>query len=250
MPAATLLAARSLSKTYGSVAALVDLTLEARQGECLGLLGPNGAGKTTALSIVCSLIRPDHGTVEIAGTDVARDPRAAWRRLGLVAQELSLYEELTARENLRFFGSLYGLWGKRLAERVAESLALAGLEDRADDRADTFSAGMKRRLNLAIGVVHDPEILLLDEPTVGVDPESRNHLFEMVLSLKQRGKTIVYTTRDMEEAERLCDRIAIVDRGRLLALGTREELLQKIGGTGPATLETVFLTLTGRALRD
>ncbi len=219
-----------VKKRYGALAAVDGLSLEVRRGECFGLLGPNGAGKTTTISMISTLVRPDSGRVSVNGADAVSEPTAVRRSIGHVPQDVSLYADLTARENVRFFGGLYGLSGARLDERMRESLLLAGLEDRATDRVGTYSGGMKRRLNFAIGLVHEPPIVLLDEPTVGVDPQSRNHLFEMVGTLKSRGVTVVYTTHYMEEAERLCDRIGIMDHGRLVASGTRDELIQRAGG--------------------
>jgi ABC-2 type transport system ATP-binding protein len=216
-------------KRFGEIVAVDGLSFDVRPGECFGLLGPNGAGKTTTLSMIATLLRPDSGAVIVGGVDVGRDPQIVRRSLGLVPQEVSVYDDLTARENLAFFGHLYGLRGSDLAGRVGEALALAGLEDRAGDRVATFSGGMQRRLNFAIGLIHRPSIVLLDEPTVGVDPQSRHHLFEMVSALAARGVTIVYTTHYMEEAERLCDRIAIIDHGRLAGVGTRDELIRAIG---------------------
>jgi ABC-2 type transport system ATP-binding protein len=180
--------------------------------------------------MIATLIRPDSGMVRVDGTDVVTDPAFARRKLGLVPQEISLYPNLTARENLAFFGGLYGARAADLSRRVDEALALAGLADRAGDRVTTYSGGMKRRLNFAVGLLHQPSLLLLDEPTAGVDPQSRNHLFDMVGALKARGVTIVYTTHYMEEAERLCDRIAIIDHGRLAGVGTQEDLVRQIGG--------------------
>jgi ABC-2 type transport system ATP-binding protein len=223
------LSVRAVRKRYGDVLAVDEVSFDVRRGECFGLLGPNGAGKTTTLSMVSTLLRPDAGAIFVDGIDAARDPVAVRRRIGLVPQELSLYEELTAAENLAFFGGLYGLTGARLAERVASALGLAQLADRRNDRVKTFSGGMKRRLNFAVGLLHEPSLVLLDEPTVGVDPQSRNHLFEMVAALKRAGTTLVYTTHYMEEAERLCDRVGIVDRGRVVAVGTRDELVSGLG---------------------
>jgi ABC-2 type transport system ATP-binding protein len=216
-------------KSFGATTAVDGLSFEVSRGECFGLLGPNGAGKTTTLSMIATLLRPDAGNVFVAGLDVTREPESVRRLLGLVPQDLSVYVDLTARENLSFFGKLYGLGGAALKGRIAEALALSGLDDRADDRVGHFSGGMKRRLNFAIGLIHEPSIVLLDEPTVGVDPQSRHHLFEMVSGLARRGVTIVYTTHYMEEAERLCDRIAIMDHGRMAGVGTRDQLIAKIG---------------------
>jgi ABC-2 type transport system ATP-binding protein len=230
------LVVRGVRKAYGTLVAADDVSFEVRRGECFGLLGPNGAGKTTTLSIVATLLRPDAGEVLVEGADATREPERVRRALGLVPQELSLYEDLTADENLAFFGGLYGLRGADLKARAEASLALAGLADRRKDRVKTFSGGMKRRLNFAIGLVHDPRLVLLDEPTVGVDPQSRNHLFEMVAGLKARGTTLVYTTHYMEEAERLCDRVGIMDKGRLVAVGTRAELTARLGAQDEAEL--------------
>ena len=273
-------------KRYGTRTAVDGLSLAVRRGEIFGLLGPNGAGKTTTVGLAIGLLVPDEGTVDVAGLGSPRDP-AVRARIGLAPQALALYDALTGQENVAFFGSVYGLSGARLADRVAAAIEFVGLTDRRRDRVATYSGGMKRRLNLAVALVHDPELLLLDEPTVGVDPQSRNLIFENVRHLREAGKTIVYTTHYMEEAERLCDRVGIVDNGRLLALGTVPELVAAHGGrpelvadTGGeevrvetddplgelnrlaaarpvaafrverANLEQVFLHLTGRQLRD
>ncbi len=228
------LTVRGLRKRFGAQVAVDDVSFHVRRGECFGLLGPNGAGKTTTLSMVASLLRPDSGTITVDGIDATSDPLRVRRLLGLVPQELALYEELTAAENLAFFGGLYGLRGAALSLRVAAALEVARLADRAADRVKTFSGGMKRRLNFAVGIVHEPRVILLDEPTVGVDPQSRNHLFDMAAELKTRGVTIVYTTHYMEEAERLCDRVGVVDRGRVVAVGTREELVRSLGAEDEA----------------
>jgi ABC-2 type transport system ATP-binding protein len=273
-------------KRYGDLLAVDGLSLEVRRGEILGLLGPNGAGKTTTVGLATGLLRPDEGRVEVAGAGAPSTP-AARGRLGVAPQALALYESLTGRENLAFFGSIQGVGGSALRARVEEALAFVGLVDRADERVAGYSGGMKRRLNLAAALVHDPEIVLLDEPTVGVDPQSRSLVFENVAALRGRGRAIVYTTHYMEEAERLCDRVAIVDAGRLLALGPVASLVAEHGGpdvlvadteegevrveTGEPLaelnrlaasrrvrsfrverprLEDVFLHLTGRQLRD
>ncbi|HYC78750.1 MAG TPA: ABC transporter ATP-binding protein [Planctomycetota bacterium] len=261
MNASLPLVVRGLRKSYGATVAVDDLSFEVRRGECFGLLGPNGAGKSTTLSIVTTLVEPDAGDVLVEGVAVSDAPDAARRNLGVAPQELAVYEELTAAENLAFFGRLYGLRGNELAARVDASLRAARLEDRRAHRVETFSGGMKRRLNFAAAMVHDPRVLLLDEPTAGVDPQSRHHLFEMVAEAKARGVTTVYTTHYMEEAERLCDRIAIMDRGRLVACGTRDELTALAGGrdearltfadgVSPAAAEAAFADLGGRMVGD
>jgi ABC-2 type transport system ATP-binding protein len=275
-----------VSKSYGTCLALDALNLQIRRGEIFGLLGPNGAGKTTTIHLIAGLLKPDAGTITIGGSGEPSDP-AVRVRLGIAPQTLSHYEFLSARENIGFFGRLYGLRGKRLSERIVEALAFVGLENQKKQMVRTFSGGMKRRLNLAIAIVHDPEIILLDEPTAGVDPQSRNAIYENILALKQAGRTLIYTTHYMEEAQRLCDHVGILDHGRLLALDTVAGLIkthaaaptlivcrgdQEIRMHAPdplavlndlaqkapidqfrleqATLEQVFLHLTGRTLRD
>ncbi|MGZ5105496.1 MAG: ABC transporter ATP-binding protein [Usitatibacter sp.] len=275
-----MLQASDLRKSFGANAAVAGVSLAVSPGEIVGLLGPNGAGKSTTISMICGLVAPDAGSVTIAGERVGEDASAVKRRIGLVPQEISLYEDLPAIDNLELFGALYGITGAALGERVRAALELVGLADRARARPSTFSGGMKRRLNIACALVHDPEVLLLDEPTVGVDPQSRNAIFDNIESLRARGKAIVYTTHYMEEAERLCDRIVIMDHGRVVASGTKESLramlpaatkrhvevdgpidgevlaylaahglaVRETPGTG--SLEDVFLHLTGKQLRD
>jgi ABC-2 type transport system ATP-binding protein len=217
-----------LHKSYGTRKAIDGLSLSIRQGETLGLLGPNGAGKTTTVSILAGLLRPDRGELRWDGAQVEGHSEAFKRRIGYVPQDLALIEELDGRANLNLFGALYGLRGPALQQAVDEALDFVGLRDRAGDAVKHYSGGMKRRLNLVAALLHDPLILLLDEPTVGVDPQSRNAIFEGLETLKTRGKTLVYTTHYMEEAERLCDRIAIIDAGRILAEGTLAELLARL----------------------
>ena len=219
-----------LTKQYGARTAVADLSLQVDQGEIFGLLGPNGAGKTTTLSVMATLLPPSAGRVVIAGHDAAREAGRIKAICGFVPQDLALYPTLSAWDNLAFFGQLYGLKGRRLRERVAAVLETVGLGDRAHDAVGTFSGGMKRRVNLAAALVHEPRVLFLDEPTVGVDPQSRNHIFETVEQLSRAGTTVLYTTHYMEEAERLCDRVAIMDQGRILALGTPRELVAEQGG--------------------
>jgi len=242
---------KHLRKAFGPLVAVSDVSFSVQQGQILGLLGPNGAGKTTTVSMAAGLLTPDRGEVLIAGHRLAGDTDPAKRRIGLVPQDLALYDELSARDNLRFFGALYGLRGRALDAAMARALDLVGLEERARDAVKTFSGGMKRRLNLAAGLLHDPDILLLDEPTVGVDPQSRNAIFDNLEALKARGKALLYTTHYMEEVERLADRIVIVDHGAVIADDTLAGLQSQVAGGGrPATLEAMFLTLTGRSLRD
>jgi len=233
-PRGAALSLRGLGKDYGARTAVGAIDLDAARGECLGLLGPNGAGKTTAISMACGVVTPTRGRVEICGIDLAREPAAAKARLGLVPQELAIYEELSGLQNLRYFGALYGLAGATLAERIEWALGVVELRDRAADLAKQYSGGMKRRLNLAAGLLHRPELLILDEPTVGVDPQSRNHIFETVRRLRQDGMAIVYTTHYMEEVEALCDRVAIIDAGAIVATGTVAELIAAHAGKGLA----------------
>ena len=231
---AAALTLRGLGKDYGPRTAVHAIDLDVVPGECLGLLGPNGAGKTTTISMACGVTTPTRGTVAIGGIDLAKDPLAAKAKLGLVPQELALYEELSGIQNLRYFGALYDLAGAVLAERIRWALDVVGLADRAGDQVKKYSGGMKRRLNMAAGLLHEPELLVLDEPTVGVDPQSRNHIFETVRALEQRGMTIIYTSHYMEEVEALCDRVAIIDAGAIVAMGTVRELVAAHAGKGIA----------------
>ena len=306
-----MLQANELWKSYDARPVVAGVTLSAAPGEIVGLLGPNGAGKTTTVAMLCGLLQPDRGSVSVGGETIASDVSRVKRRIGLVPQDIALYEELPALANLELFGALYGVGGTLLHERCRDALALVGLDDRAKDKPQSFSGGMKRRLNIACALIHDPDLLLLDEPTVGVDPQSRNAIFDNLEALKARGKALVYTTHYMEEAERLCDRIVIIDHGKVVASGTlaalyatlpaAQSLDVEIDGTvdttalarepgvksarqdgaalivgvdeldiagrllswlaarghsirrvssGRATLESVFLALTGRQLRD
>jgi ABC-2 type transport system ATP-binding protein len=220
---------RGLARSFGEVEAVRSVSLHIEEGETVGLLGPNGAGKTTTLSMLATLLGPSAGDADIFGASLCRDAWSVRRLVGLAPQEVSLYPELTADENLGFFGRLYGLEGMRIREGADELLDLVGLVPRRHDRVATYSGGMKRRLNLACSLLHGPRLLLLDEPTVGVDPQSRDRIFDAIRELARRGKTILYTTHYMEEAERLCDRIIIMDEGRIVAGGTLAELLQLVG---------------------
>ncbi|HBA60002.1 MAG TPA: ABC transporter ATP-binding protein [Elusimicrobia bacterium] len=223
-----MLEVRDIKKTYGGLAALDGVSFKVNPGETLGLIGPNGAGKTTAISIMTGLLKPDSGEVLLDGRALGGDTDPAKLRLGLVPQDLALYDELSALNNLRFFGSIYGLSGRKLDEAVAGVLDLVGLSDRAGDAVRKYSGGMKRRLNLGAALLHDPQLLLLDEPTLGVDPHSRSAIFDELEALKKRGKTILYATNYMEEAERLCDRIVIIDQGRIIADDTLQGLYRRL----------------------
>jgi ABC-2 type transport system ATP-binding protein len=227
---APLLDVVDLRKTYGDTHALRGVSFQVFEGELFGLLGPNGAGKTTLLSILSCLAEPTSGEVRLLGKTIVASDRDARRLIGIVPQELALYEQLTARENLLFFGELFGLGGKELADRAEQLLVAVGLETRDRHRVATFSGGMKRRLNLAAALVHQPRLLLLDEPTVGVDPQSRNLIFEEVRRLRSEGMTVVYTSHYMEEVEALCSRIGIIDQGKLQACDTLPSLLKMLRG--------------------
>ena len=219
---------RQLVKRFGDRTAVNDLSFEIAPGETYGLLGPNGAGKTTSISILCGLVAPDEGAVHISGSPLSGHTQLK-SSIGLVPQEIALYPDLTARENLDFFARLQGLDRVTRRSRIAEVLEIVGLTDRADDRVGEYSGGMQRRCNIAAGLVHEPKLLVLDEPTVGVDPQSRNQILDSIERLGGEGLAVLYTTHYMEEAERLCDRIGIMDRGTMIAEGTRRELVAQIG---------------------
>ncbi len=236
-----------LVKRYGELCAVDGVRLRAVPGEIFGLLGPNGAGKSTTIACVCGLERPSSGTIRVLGHDVNRDGRAARERLGVVPQELALYEDLSAEANLSYWGAAWGLRGARLSQRVAEVLEAIGLSDRAREKVERYSGGMKRRLNFGCGIVHEPQVLLLDEPTVGVDPQSRVRLLELVRSQARAGRCVLYTTHYMEEAEALCDRLAILDHGKLLAEGTLSELRGLIGERDVLRLSGRFEPVRARA---
>jgi ABC-2 type transport system ATP-binding protein len=241
MQGAVMLQVRDLVKRFGSRTAVGGVGFSIARGECVGLLGPNGAGKTSTLSMIAGIATPDAGSVQLEGA--AGDDMK--RQVGLVPQDLALFDELSAWSNLQLFGGLYGIAPAQLQARADAALALVGLAERRGDRVQSFSGGMKRRLNIAGALLHDPALILLDEPTVGVDPQSRNAIFDNLEQLKARGKTLLYTTHYMEEAERLCDRVLIMDHGRILADDTVVALKAAHGN-----LEQAFLHLTGRALRD
>jgi ABC-2 type transport system ATP-binding protein len=228
--AAAIVEVIQLRKSYGATIALDGVSFQVFEGEIFGLVGPNGAGKTTLLSIVSCLLEPSSGEARLRGRKVNLNDKELRREIGIVPQELALYDQLSARENLLFFGRLYGLTGAALARRVQEVLSTVGLEDRADRKVATFSGGMKRRLNLGAALVHEPRLLLLDEPTTGVDPQSRNHIFEEIRRLNRAGATVVYTSHYMEEVQSLCPRVGILDHGKLIACDFVTELLRKQDG--------------------
>jgi ABC-2 type transport system ATP-binding protein len=277
---------RGLHKSFGSIVAVDDLTLDIPRGEVFGLLGPNGAGKTTTVNMAVGLVAPDSGVVDLDGQGPPTRPEVR-SNLGVAPQALAIYGNLTGEENLMFFGRMNGLRGRRLKERVAWALDFVNLTDRRRHRVKTYSGGMRRRLNLVVALIHDPPLLFLDEPTVGVDTQSRNAIFEKIETMRSEGRTIIYTTHYMEEAQRLCDRVGIIDHGKLLALDTVDALIAAHGGRSTIIaeradgeirleavdpmaelvklqeggkllrfsvespdLEGVFLNLTGRHLRD
>jgi ABC-2 type transport system ATP-binding protein len=243
----SVLEASGLVKRYGDTRAVAGLDLALERGQIVGLLGPNGAGKTTTLGMLVGALAPSEGRVSIRGHDVTREPRAAKRHLGFVPQELAVYEDLSAEENLAFAAGLYGLGGPALRAAMSWALQVVGLTERATNRVGTFSIGMRRRLDLAAGLVHRPEVLILDEPTVGVDPQSRGHIHETLRLLAQQGTSVLYASHQLDEVASLCDRVAIMDRGAILADGPPAGLC---ADHGQPDLDAVFFKLTGAALRD
>lgn len=233
-----------LSKDFGALRAVNDLSFRVREGEIFSLLGPNGAGKSTTISILACLQRPTSGEAWVFGASVAREPRAVKAALGVVPQEIALYPDLSGQENLLFWGRMYGLGGRALHSRVKEVLELIGLADRRRDRVGKYSGGMQRRLNIGVALLHSPRLLILDEPTVGIDPQSRRHILDAVKTLNREGATVLYTTHYMEEAQELSHHLAIMDHGRLIASGTHEELVRTVG-----ELDRVQLVLHGEAAR-
>lgn len=245
---------QNLVKTFGKHEAVKGVSFTIGKGEIFGLLGPNGAGKSTIINMMCGYLTPTTGDTLIAGISISKEPRKVKRMLGVVPQEIALYRDLNAVENLEFFGEIYGLTRKERRERTGEVLRFVGLYDRRKEPIQTFSGGMQRRINMAVAMIHRPAFLLMDEPTVGVDPQSRENIFETIEKLRDQGTTILYTTHYMEEAERLCKHIAIMDEGRIIAMGTLEQLLalrdQNREVARPHGLQELFIQLTGKTLRD
>jgi ABC-2 type transport system ATP-binding protein len=234
------LVCENLVKRYGDKTVVNDVSFHIEEGEAYGLLGPNGAGKSTTISMIVGLLAPNEGAVTVGGISMAEDPQAAKRLIGYVPQEIALYPELTARENLRYFGRLYGIPRKELATRMAEVLDMVDLADRAEDRVETYSGGMKRRTNIAVALLHKPRLLILDEPTVGVDPQSRVAILDGVEKLVDEGMSLLYTSHYMEEVERIATRVGIIDRGEIKADGSKRELVSELGGT-----DRIELTVDG-----
>ncbi len=224
--------------------AVDGISFDIQEGEIFGFLGPNGAGKTTSISMICGLLSPTAGEVFVEGVSILKNPREVKKRLGVVPQDVAIYEELSARENLSFWGGIFGIGGSKLRSRVDELLEQVGLEDRAKEPTKNFSGGMKRRLNLALGLVHDPKLILLDEPTVGIDPQARRNILDVVKSIVAGGRTVLYTTHYLEEAEELCDRLAIIDHGKILSQGTVGELKTQLGEGSLLTVQGDFQATT------
>ena len=243
-----ILIAKELRKTFGDNEAVKGISFSVLRGEIFSLLGPNGAGKTTTINMLSCLIEPTGGTAEIAGHAIPGDSLGVRRAIGVVPQEIALYDSLSARQNLEFWGRLYDMSGKQLAGRIDEVLEIVGLSDRANDKVQTFSGGMKRRINIAAGLLHRPQLLFMDEPTVGIDPQSRRRILDMVRELRDGGMTVLYTTHYMEEAEELSDRVGIIDKGRLIALGPLAELTRVVGE--PETLRLPLAAEAAVALRS
>jgi len=241
---------KDLHKSFNEFKAVNGVSFSIEKGEIFGLLGPNGAGKTTTIRMLSTVLNADSGEVTIGGHSIRRDAEVVRSIIGVCPQDLALYEDLSAFDNMVFFGRMAGLNGKEAGAQAMTNLKLMGLQDRAKGKVAKYSGGMKRRINLAIALMGNPQLLFLDEPTVGIDPQSRNHIYENILGLQKKGMTVLYTTHYMEEADRLCQRVAIMDGGQIISMDTPRNLKSQIGSPEQVTLEDVFLQLTGRSLRD
>ena len=247
----TILKTIDLTKKYDGRTVVDNLNIEIKKGEIFGLLGPNGAGKSTTMNMICNIVKPDYGTVEFMGKDFRKNKKELSKRLGYIPQNLAIHGSLKAWENVELFTSLYGIKGEELKDRIDESLEYVGLSERRNDYAKNFSGGMKRRLNIACAIGHHPDLLIFDEPKVGIDPQSRNFILEKIKESNKNGATVIYTSHYMEEVEAICSRIAIMDNGRVIASGTSDELKKLVvDDVESITLEEVFLTITGKKLRD
>jgi len=244
------LVVQDLHKSFNGNKAVNGISFTINKGEIFGLLGPNGAGKTTAIRILSTVLKPDRGDATLEGHSIRHDPQAVRNLIGVCPQELSLYQDLSALDNMVFFGRMVGLNGRQARSQAMTYLELVGLSERAKNKVSKFSGGMKRRVNLVIALMGHPKLLFLDEPTVGIDPQSRNNIYETIENLCHDGMTILYTTHYMEEADRLCQRVAIMDGGEMISMDTPHKLKSQIGSPDEVTLEDVFLKLTGRRLRD
>jgi len=241
---------KDLHKSFNDFKAVNGVTFSIEKGEIFGLLGPNGAGKTTTIRMLSTVLRPDSGEITIGGHSVQHKAETVRSIIGVCPQDLAIYEDLSAMDNMVFFGRMAGMKGKEAGEQAMANLKLMGLQDRTKGKVAKFSGGMKRRINLAIALMGNPQLLFLDEPTTGIDPQSRNHIYDNIERLQQEGMTILYTTHYMEEADRLCKRVAIMDGGQIISMDTPYNMKSQIGSPEQVTLEDVFLKLTGRSLRD
>ncbi len=255
----TLLEVRELYKYFKHIKAVDGVSFSLQEGDLIGLLGANGAGKSTTISMICTLLKPDSGSIIFRGEDVLKKPSCIQQNMGIVPQEIALYQELTGMDNLKFWGHAYGLKTKELDKQIDRVSEIIGIDDRLSDKVHTYSGGMKRRLNIGVALLHNPELIIMDEPTVGVDPQSRNHILNTVKNLNSQGVSVIYTSHYMDEVEFLCKKIHIIDKGKIIASGTKSDLIASMGDwtltddNVPCTrpnLEDVFLELTGRELRD
>ncbi|MGH4123523.1 MAG: ABC transporter ATP-binding protein [Clostridium sp.] len=239
-----------LNKSYGENQVVKDLSFEVEKGEILGFLGPNGAGKSTTLSMICTLVDMDKGKVLFNNKDITNNEEEFKKSLGLVPQDIALFSDLSAYNNVKFFGSLYGIKGQKLRDKTKQALEAVGLWERKNDYSDSFSGGMKRRLNIACSIVHSPKLLIMDEPTVGIDPQSRNNILDVIKNLQKQGTTIIYTSHYMEEVDTICSRIIILDKGEIIEQGILSVIKENYRIKGLNSLEEIFLNITGKELRD